>query len=268
MAAEIRVSLDIGGLGYDLICNDRALADWLAVRCRHFPAQSVKRLIARLNIEPGDQTQSLLQLALRFSQGALIWDEPGIQGWIDPFKPAGRLSLATRQPQAEAEYFLRAACALFSFENGGLLFHTAGVVRNDRAYLFFGRSGSGKSTAASFSPQGAVLNDDLVLLMPHQGIWWAYPTPFWNQPISPTPAPPAPLAGLHRLVQDREVYLEDMQRGIAISEMLSNAPLVSADANRSHRLIQRCQEMLETIPAFFLHFQPNASFWQVVYPSD
>ncbi len=267
MAAELRVRLDIGGLGYDLICNNRALADWLAWRCRYFPAQSGKRLVTHLIIQPGDQPRSLLQLAPRFSRGALIWDEPGIQGWIDPFKPAGRLSLASRQPQAEAEYFLRAVSALFSFENGGLLFHAAGVVQNDRAYLFFGRSGSGKSTAASFSPQGAVLNDDLVLLMPNQGIWWAYPTPFWNQPISPAPAPPAPLAGLYRLVQDSEVYLEDMPRGIAISEMLSSAPLVSADANRSHRLIQRCQEILETIPAFYLHFQPNASFWQVVSPT-
>lgn len=267
MAAEPRVSLDIGGLGYDLVCNNGILADWLRTRCRHFPPQSMKRLIAHLTIEPDEQTLSLLEQPPRFSQGALSWDAPGVQGWIDPFQAAGRLALASRQPQAEAEYFLRAACALFSFENGGLLFHAAGVVQHGKAYLFFGRSGSGKSTVASFSPVGAVLNDDLVLLMPHQGIWWAYPTPFWNQPISPAPAPPAPLAGVYRLVQDRKVFLAGMSRGIAISEMISNAPLVSADANRSHQLIQRGQDILTTVPAFFLHFQPDDSFWQVVSPT-
>lgn len=266
--AEHKVSLDIGGLGYDLTCNEQGVAEWLAARCRRFPAASRKRMSISLNIARGEQELSLLHQPMRLFQGALFWDAPGIQGWVDPSQPAASLTLVSRQPQAEAEYFLRAACTLFSFENEGLLFHAAGVVQNEKAYLFFGHSGSGKSTVASFSPQGAVLNDDLVLLMPVEGTWWAYPTPFWNAPAAPDPAPPAPVVGLYRLIQDRDVFLEDLRQGVAISEMLSNAPLVSADPDRSHRLIQRCQQILAQVPAFFLHFQPNASFWQVISPSD
>lgn len=266
-ASEAQVRLDIGGLGYDLECTDRGLAGWLKARCRYFPAESPKRLNASLNIERGEQTASLLQQPLRFVQGVLTWESPLCRGRIDPWQAWGSLTINSSQPQADAEYFLRAACALFSFENGGLLFHAAGVVRNEKAYLFFGHSGSGKTTVASFSPEGTVLNDDLVLLMPNQGIWWAYPTPFWNAADAPAPSSPAPLVGLYRLKQDRSVFLERMEPGVAVAEMLSNAPLISADASRSRELIQRCQAILAAVPAHALHFQTNDSFWRVISTS-
>ena len=68
----------------------------------------------------------------------------------------------------EVEYFLRVIYALLVFQAGGLLFHAAGIVRDGQCYLFFGHSGSGKTTVARLSSTDLVLNDDLVVLIPRQ----------------------------------------------------------------------------------------------------
>jgi hypothetical protein len=258
------VSLDVGGFGFDLRCYDALLAGWLARRYRHFPPVNDKRFKAEIRIRSTGQTASLLQQPMHFSQGVLTWDVPGCQGSIDPFQRRGNLALTSNQPQAEAEYFLRLACALLAFEAGGLLFHAAGVVQKGRAHAFFGCSGSGKSTVARFSPNDAVLNDDLLLLMPYQRQWWAYPTPFWNLPGEAGVAFPAPLAGLYSLVQDTQVYLQPLQGASATAEMLASSPVVSADPGRSVALIQRCRAILAKTPAYRLHFLPDTSFWQII----
>jgi len=153
---------------------------------------------------------------------------------------------------------------LLAFEAGGALFHAAAILHSGRAYAYFGHSGSGKSTVARLSAPDVVLNDDLVLLMPGEGAWQAHATPFWNQFHGQNPAPPAPLAGLFRLVQDRQVLLERMETAHAAAEMIASLPVVSADRARGVQLIQRCQAILERVPAYRLHFLPDASFWSLV----
>jgi hypothetical protein len=258
------VSLDIGGLGIDLICNDLSLTGQLARRYRHFPPVAPRRYRAFIQIEPGGVSTSLIQLPLRFRDGVLKYDAPGFQGYVDPAAGHASLTLRSLQPEVELDYYLRTVCALLAFEAGGALFHAAAILRGGRAYAFFGHSGSGKSTVARLSAPDVVLNDDLVLLMPRDGAWQVHATPFWNQFHGQNPAPPAPLAGLFRLVQDQQVYLERMEPAHAAAEMIASLPVVSADRSRGVQLIQRCQAILERVPAYRLHFLPDASFWPLV----
>src|SRR5256885_3293464 len=63
----------------------------------------------------------------------------------------------------------------------GFLLHAATVLRNGKAYVFFGRSGTGKSTVAALSPLGSVLTDEISLLKRIDGQWHAFGTPFWGE---------------------------------------------------------------------------------------
>src|SRR3989442_12985717 len=58
----------------------------------------------------------------------------------------------------------------------GFLLHAATVVRNGKASIFTGRSGAGKSTVASLSPEGSALTDQISLLRREDGVWRAHET--------------------------------------------------------------------------------------------
>jgi len=164
------------------------------------------------------------------------------------------------------------AYALLVFEVGGLMFHTAGIVRKGKAHLFFGHSGSGKTTVSRVSDTDTILNDDLLILLPQPGKdpanfkWMAYSTPFWN----PTQVQPtresAPVVGIYRLVQDRDVFLEPMGSGQALAEMISNIPVIPDDPARGTELLNRGTTFLKEVPAYRLHFLPDNSFWDVIAP--
>lgn len=258
------VSLDIGGLGIDLACNDARLAELLARRYRNFPPASPRRFRASIQFEAGDNPASLLLQPLQFQRGVLVYDAPDFQGYVDPVAGQGSLTLRCQHPEIALEYYLRVMCALLVFQAGGLLFHAAAVQRGGRAFAFFGPSGSGKSTVASLSVQDVVVNDDLVILRPEGNLWQVHATPFWNQYRGESPAPPAPLAGLFRLVQDRRHFVEHMDAACAVAEMIASLPVLPADRARAGQLIARCQSILDCVPAYRLHFLPDASFWGLV----
>jgi hypothetical protein len=72
------------------------------------------------------------------------------------------------------------------------------------------------------------------------------------------------VAGLLRLVQDRQVYLEAIGGGEALAELLAGIPMIPADPARSAEIVRRCACLLASTPVYRLHFLPDASFWDVI----
>jgi hypothetical protein len=202
---------------------------------------------------------------IQYYHNTCSFTSPGGEGTVDIAAGTVWLHLSPLQPMVDIDYCLRIVYALLAFRGGGLLFHAAGIVRDEQAFVFFGHSGSGKTTVARHSPAGSVLNDDLVLLMPEGEGWQVHATPFWN-PSQVRPSGPqcAPLAMMLRLVQSRQVFLEDMKPGQALAEVISCVPIVATDAARSHEVLKRSLHMLHTVPIYRLHFLPDASFWQAI----
>ena len=63
---------------------------------------------------------------------------------------------------------------------GGMLLHAAAVVKNRKAFLFLGRSGDGKSTAASLSKKHKVIGDDVIAVRRAGSSYRVFPT-LWKQ---------------------------------------------------------------------------------------
>ncbi len=151
-----------------------------------------------------------------------------------------------------------------TFQAGGLIFHAAGIIRQGKTYLFFGPSGSGKTTVARLSANDLVLNDDLLLLMPQEQGWLVHATPFWNPTqVKPT-AHQGPLTAMFRLKQAKKVYLTEMGPGQALAELVANVPVIPLNPGYSQELFTRCQHLAQAVPLRYLHFLPDASFWEVV----
>ena len=257
-------TLSIAGIGVSATCDNPRLAQALRYRYRDFPAGADIHLSVAIRLLGRERSSAMLDTGTTFEDGRLHFTAPGYRGVIDAAEGKGSLAISSAQPIEEVEYFLRVAYALLAFHLGGIMLHAAGIARDEKAYLFFGHSGSGKTTVARLSPNDTVLNDDLVLLMPAEDGWQVFGTPFWNPTqVKPTPAN-APLAAMLRLVQDKKVYLQAISTSEAIAELISSVPVISADPLRSLELLTRLHTILQTIPSHKLHFLPDDSFWGVV----
>lgn len=256
--------LSIAGIGVSVACNDHPLVEQLSWRYREFPLEGDVQFAIRVELMEREGYGAFLEVDTAFRESVMEFKSPAYEGFVDTRKGYGQLSLSSAHPQDEVEYFLRVVYSLLVFNVGGLLFHAAGIVRWGRAYLFFGHSGSGKTTVSRLSSDNVVLNDDLIVLLPQMEGWIAYATPFWNPTqVRPT-SNSAPVAGLFRLVQDKDVFLEVMGKGQALAEMVASVPVIPDDRSRGGELMARCGSLLEKVPAHLLHFLPDSSFWGVV----
>lgn len=203
--------------------------------------------------------------APQFTEDGVVFTQPGWEGSLDFSHQSGWIRPASSFFIEEIDYFMRVACALQAFRMGGLLFHAAGVVREERAYLFLGPSGAGKTTISRLSGENNILNDDLVLLRSHASGWTVYSTPFFNPTqVAPRGGKQAPLAGMYGLVQDSCVYLEIPTPGQALAELVASVPVVSTDTRRAVELLTRCQSLIADVPVLRLHFRKDDSFWELI----
>jgi len=228
------------------------------IRCNYIFHSDGKRIddrIVQILIRIGDEYKDGISNIIRRSPDA---------GGID--QKIGCLQISSQQPVEDIDYIIRGAYALLAFQSGGVMLHSAGIARDGKAFLFFGHSGSGKTTVSRLSSNDTVLNDDLVLILPTDNGWYVFGTPFWN-PTQVKPSPQsAPLARLYRLVQAKKVHIEKITPGEALAELVSSVPVIPEDPLRNRLLMKRLIEIIESLPVQKLHFLPDDSFWKAIFP--
>jgi hypothetical protein len=151
---------------------------------------------------------------------------------------------------------------LLSYE--GFLLHAATIVGNGKAYVFTGRSGSGKSTTAAMSPEGSVLTDEISLLRREDGVWRAYGTPFWGEFKAAGSNTSAPVAGIYRLLQAAEHEVTPLSKRETLRMLLPNVLFFSADAAANQRLLEILSHAVVEISCYQLAFSKDPAFWEVL----
>ncbi len=272
LSSNASLGLTIAGLTFQIQCPDRELLVQLADHYVDFlkPVDRPDDLLGAADIhavvEVVKRSGGLDDLSryISFGDGLLRVGGPDAEGFIDGASGRAELCFSSQHAFEITDYFLRVALAVAAFRAGGLMLHAAGIVHKGKAHLFFGHSGSGKTTVARLSDGGKVLNDDLVVLMPADGAWQAHATPFWNPSQVRPSAGQARLVSFYRLVQDKRVFIQQMQTSQAVAELISNVPVLSADPNCSLDLLDRVQALAQNYPVVHLHFLPDSTFWQVI----
>ena len=148
--------------------------------------------------------------------------------------------------------------------HNGFLLHAATVIRNGKAYIFAGKSGAGKSTVASLSPEGSVLTDEISLLRREGGVWRAHGTPFWGEFRAAGSNTSAPVAGIFRLRQATENRVETLGPAVLLRTLLSNILFFSSETGATRKLLEIAGHAATEIPGNNLSFRKNASFWEVI----
>jgi len=185
-------------------------------------------------------------------------------GWVNLDRGSGLLQLA---PEAEIENFLRVLYAHLCLRAGGLLLHAAGVLCQSAGYVFFGASGSGKTTVAHLALDlgHTIVSDDLVILRQRGETWHVFGVPFrgdlWQAPRANAVGA---LAGLWSLVKDSQHYTVATPSSRAVSQVAACVPFVTSNPVNAQRVVHLCADLVAQVPVRELHFCRDAGFWSVL----
>jgi hypothetical protein len=190
----------------------------------------------------------------------------GFAGWFDVAAGTGLLSLCGGTfdpPERALENYVRVCVAWVALERGGFLIHSASIVRNGRAFLFFGASGAGKSTLSSLNDEGQVVSDDLTLVLPDpEGNLRVHGSPFrgtytGGEPVSGR----FPIHSAYRLRQDDRTFVATMAPAAAMAALTANLTFVVDLIGKAPAVAEAVTSRLRRIPTYELHFRKEPGFW-------
>ncbi len=162
------------------------------------------------------------------------------------------------------ENVLRVLVAYRLLAQGGLLLHSAGVVRHGQALVFFGQSGAGKSTISrlSLSTGHTVLSDDMNALVWRDDRFWVEKLPFAGDlGQNATDAGCYPLHGLYRLIQAPTPALRGLTPAQAGARLLACAPYVNQNPHQLDALLTGINRIISVVTVSELEFALNSHFW-------
>ena len=157
---------------------------------------------------------------------------------------------------------LMIAYMLGTCHSGTLLMHSATVIHDGKAYLFQGKSGTGKSTHAALWTRhiaGAeLLNDDHpVVRFTPDGVATAYGSP-WSGKTDCYRNMSAPVGAFVRIVRDRENVLRrlaPLQAYASLTASVFYLPFISDELKETrHKTIER---LAGTVPCCEMHCRPD-----------
>ncbi len=274
------LAMDFSGLSLAIDGLDADLARAAGARFREYLVDAASlRADMRLSVhadpieyyvvpDHGEKSEGYYRLRIVHEQGLIRLVTYGMAAWLDVKAGGGAASFSTGEwdPRERAfENLCRVAVAWIAVERGGFLIHGASIVRNGKAYIFFGRSASGKSTLASMNTEGTVISDDLSLVLPSSDGMVVAGTPFrgtWRggPPVKGT----FPLAAMFLLKQDTRTWVEQPTKIEAHAEFIANLPFVN-DALHAHPgLMRHLDQRTGRVPLKVLRFRPHPEFWEVV----
>jgi hypothetical protein len=163
------------------------------------------------------------------------------------------------------ENYFRWLIANLLIEKGGFVFHSAGIVKADSAYLFFGHSGAGKSTVSEFSRDGRLLSDDMVFVVPRGKGYSASTTPFFGvlpQHLKETSI--YSVNGCYRLRKSNEIRTRQLSKAAAFGLLVPSCPNVLSPKRRNELLYPAVRKFLDIIPVYELFFRKDDSFWNAI----
>ena len=156
-----------------------------------------------------------------------------------------------------------AAFGLEVLNHDGIILHSSCVKKDDRAYLFSARSGTGKSTHThlwtKYLENTGIVNDDKPLLIKRDGKWFACGNPFSGK-TNENSNVSVPLRAIVFLQRDKSNHIEKIDPGQAVSLFIEQT-INPSDKDKSIKMLEKIDDILTNIPAFRLYcnMEPDAA---------
>ena len=160
--------------------------------------------------------------------------------------------------------------SLFSsrcIHKGMLLLHASAIIKNDKAVLFIGKSGAGKSTVAQLSGHN-IIHDDVISIKYIGNRKFRINTiPFKEKykNLSFTGG----IDAVYNIVQSRKTFIREMSRQEQYMRFLSslwnfNEFKFGRYENDDLRILKYCKEIMAFFPVRELHFKKDKTFLELI----
>ena len=148
--------------------------------------------------------------------------------------------------------------------NNGMLLHAAAVVKNKKAFIFFGKSGAGKSTIAGLSKRYKVLGDDIIAARKIGSRYYAFATP-WSQSsfIKPARGQKCAIAAIFFIDKSDRISFKPLGRSAALARIVSNHIhfLIYTKKPLTGDVFVTAADFVKRIPAYGMKFSRTRDFW-------
>ena len=160
---------------------------------------------------------------------------------------------------------LRIVHTLALARDGGLLLHAASAIRNEKAFLFAGVSGAGKTTISRLAPPDVTLLTDEISYVRKLGDRYiAFGTPFTGELAKLGENVSAPIAALYLLAQGPGNLIEPVGAGEAARCLLTNTLFFAQDPTLVQAIFHSSFEFVSRVPVRRLTFLPDARVWELI----
>ncbi len=148
-------------------------------------------------------------------------------------------------------------------EYHGLIFHSCGVIRKGKGYLFIAPSGGGKSTIARLSGRKTVLNDDRILIRKKGGRFAMFGTP-WNGEFKGVSNASALINKVFFLKKAGHSYALPLTFQQSVVKLLNNVIYLPTTVRMRRRVFEICSSMAKQIKCYTLGFTPKKDIWRFI----
>ena len=254
------IAVDIGGFEFHYVSDDGQLQTMLRDRYRNFlttPRSPAATLV--LDVAP----QALPQIpVLDVQSDGGSW-RIARADFMAEWHPATRMGRVRQSLNPySTDSVTRIVCSFLLSEAPGFLLHASSLVWNDRAYVFCGPSGAGKTTMTRLAPTGArLLTDEISCIRKVGGVWTAYGTPFAGELSTSGEHISAPIETLFRLTHGDEHRIDALPGGDAVRAIMRNVLLFGHDPASHARALDAVCDFTAAVATARLTFRPEPSVW-------
>ena len=180
----------------------------------------------------------------------------------DNAQRTGRFDLAANDPTAFS-ILLETCVSHCTAQDGGLLLHASGVVKDGRLFLFSGPSESGKTTVAmSLRRNGTPFCVEATgLHIDESGTVVAYPTPLSDFEGEVPLREPMPVHGIAFIQPSSSVSVTPMSPGAAAVSLLHNARYFFDDDADVSLLLGVATRIADGVTCVKMQFVKDETFW-------
>jgi hypothetical protein len=262
--SRCEITVEIGGMPILLHMQDDAFRRLLARRYAGFVGSPVRprfefevELTAPSLNHPDDDVQ------VRMTDGVWRLRRGDFRAQWDPRAGRGRIRQSAN-PYA-IDSVLRIVHTLILAREGGFLLHSAGAIRNRRAFLFSGVSGAGKTTISRLAPPDVtLLTDEVSYIRRDSDGYHACGTPFAGELARVGENCSAPIESLFFLHQGQENKIESIAKAEAIRCLMRNILFFAEDADLVSKVFQSACDFVERVPVRRLTFLPDSRVWDTI----
>ena len=255
--------LKIGGFGILFKSDQKGIISVIGGRYGRFSGSGRADYQFEVSEAPGRREP--FKPAIISAKDSLVVARGDFEAVLDLRSGKGTLKAAPTEQCLDA--FLRSFLSTRLLGSGGLMLHSAGLVKNGRAYLFLGKSGAGKSTLAKLAAAAGaeVISDEINLLRPGKGGFRVYGSPFWGEMRADGRPGNWPLGGIFLLKKAKANAVRPCSKPAALKLLLRCLLNFDKTPGTAERVLENSFRLLGGVKFSGLEFTKNdAGFLELI----